>query len=219
MDISKFQESMYSLIVETSTNLPNDARRAIKASKERENAGTRAAMSLATITKNITMADDNVSPICQDTGLPTFKIKTPVGVNQLELTTAIRNALVLATKAGKLRPNAVDSLTGENSGDNLGEGLPVIKYEQWEGDYIDVRLILKGGGCENKNIQYSLPCELEGLGKAGRDLDGIRKCIMHSVYQAQGQGCSGGFIGVGIGGDRSSGYDLAKAQLFRTMKM
>ncbi len=82
-------------------------------------------------------------------------------------------------------------------------------------DYIDVRLILKGGGCENKNIQYSLPCELEGLGRAGRDLDGIRKCILHAVYQAQGQGCSAGFIGVGIGGDRSAGYDLAKEQLFR----
>lgn len=80
---------------------------------------------------------------------------------------------------------------------------------------MDVRLILKGGGCENKNIQYSLPCELEGLGRAGRDLDGIRKCILHAVYQAQGQGCSAGFIGVGIGGDRSSGYDLAKEQLFR----
>ncbi|MGB3103022.1 MAG: fumarate hydratase, partial [Psychrobacillus psychrotolerans] len=63
--------------------------------------------------------------------------------------------------------------------------------------------------------QYSLPTELEGLGRAGRDLDGIRKCILHSVYQAQGQGCSAGFIGVGIGGDRSSGYDLAKEQLFR----
>ncbi|PNB77297.1 fumarate hydratase, partial [Pseudomonas sp. FW305-BF6] len=57
--------------------------------------------------------------------------------------------------------------------------------------------------------------ELEGLGKAGRDLDGIRKCILHSVYQAQGQGCSAGFIGVGIGGDRTSGYELAKDQLFR----
>ncbi|RID88686.1 fumarate hydratase [Peribacillus asahii] len=216
MDMFKFQESMYSLIVETSTNLPKDVRRAIKDAKARENAGTRSAMSLATITNNITMADDNVSPICQDTGLPTFKIKTPVGVNQLEIAEAVRNALVLATKAGKLRPNAVDSLTGENSGDNLGEGLPVIKFEQWDKDYIDARLILKGGGCENKNIQYSLPCELEGLGKAGRDLDGIRKCIMHSVYQAQGQGCSAGFIGVGIGGDRSSGYDLAKAQLFRS---
>lgn len=216
MDLSKFQQSMYSLVVETSTNLPKDVRRAIKASKQREDAGTRAAMSLATITKNITMADDNVSPICQDTGLPTFKIKTPVGVNQIEMKKAIRDAIELATKAGKLRSNAVDSLTGKNSGNNLGEGLPVMKFEQWEEDYIDVRLILKGGGCENKNIQYSLPCEIEGLGKAGRDLDGIRKCIMHSVYQAQGQGCSAGFIGVGIGGDRSSGYDLAKAQLFRS---
>jgi fumarate hydratase, class I len=217
MNIEKFQESMYQLVVETSTNLPRDVRRAVKAAKESESAGTRAAMSLGTITNNIKMADDNVSPICQDTGLPTFKIKTPIGVNQLELKEAIKNAIVQATKDGKLRPNAVDSLTGKNSGDNLGAGVPVIKFDQWEKDYIDVRLILKGGGCENKNIQYSLPCELEGLGRAGRDLDGIRKCIMHSVYQAQGQGCSAGFIGVGIGGDRSSGYDLAKEQLFRSV--
>ncbi|PLT32984.1 fumarate hydratase [Bacillus sp. V5-8f] len=216
MNIEKLQESMYKLIVETSTNLPRDVRRTIKAAKERENAGTRSAMSLSTITQNISMADEKVSPICQDTGLPTFKIKTPVGVNQLELKEAIKNAMIQATKQGKMRPNAVDSLTGKNSGDNLGLGLPVMKFEQWENDYIDVRLILKGGGCENKNIQYSLPCELEGLGKAGRDLDGIRKCILHSVYQAQGQGCSAGFIGVGIGGDRSSGYDLAKEQLFRS---
>jgi len=218
MNIEKFQESMYQLIVETSTKLPKDVRRAIRAAKERESAGTRSAMSLATITNNIKMADDNVSPICQDTGLPTFKIKTPVGANQMVMKKAIKEAIAQATKDGKLRPNSVDSLTGENSGDNLGDGTPVIKFEQWEKDYIDVRLILKGGGCENKNIQYSLPAELEGLGRAGRDLDGIRKCIMHSVYQAQGQGCSAGFIGVGIGGDRTSGYELAKEQLFRSVE-
>ncbi|MEK3988776.1 FumA C-terminus/TtdB family hydratase beta subunit [Robertmurraya sp. FSL R5-0851] len=217
MNIEKFQESMYQLIVETSTKLPKDVRRAIRAAKEKESAGTRSAMSLATITNNIKMADDNVSPICQDTGLPTFKIKTPVGANQIVMKKAIKEAIAQATKDGKLRPNSVDSLTGDNSGDNLGEGTPVIKFEQWEKDYIDVRLILKGGGCENKNIQYSLPAELEGLGRAGRDLDGIRKCIMHSVYQAQGQGCSAGFIGVGIGGDRTSGYELAKEQLFRSV--
>ena len=216
MNLGQFKESMYQLIVETSTNLPKDVRRAIKGAKEREIAGTRSAMSLGTISENIHMADEKISPICQDTGLPTFKIKTPVGVNQIELKQAIYDAMVQATKDGKMRPNSVDSLTGENSGNNLGAGVPVIKFEQWEKDYIDVRLILKGGGCENKNIQYSLPCELEGLGRAGRDLDGIRKCIMHSVYQAQGQGCSAGFIGVGIGGDRSSGYELAKEQLFRS---
>ncbi|WP_255726816.1 fumarate hydratase [Sporosarcina sp. ACRSM] len=215
MYIEQIEKSLYELICETSTNLPKDVRRKIRAAKEQEDAGTRAAMSLDTIAQNINMADEKISPICQDTGLPTFKIKTPVGVNQLEIKAAIKRAIVQATKDAKLRPNSVDSLTGDNSGDNLGEGVPVVKFEQWEQDHIEVKLILKGGGCENKNIQYSLPTELEGLGRAGRDLDGIRKCILHSVYQAQGQGCSAGFIGVGIGGDRSSGYDLAKEQLFR----
>lgn len=215
--MKNFKESMYKLIVETSTNLPKDVRRAIAKAKAKEIAGTRAAMSLDTITTNIMQADQNISPICQDTGLPTFKIKVPVGVNQIEMKKDIKEAIAQATKDTKLRPNSVDSLTGKNSGDNLGEGTPVIKFEQWEKDYIDVRLILKGGGCENKNIQYSLPTELEGLGRAGRDLDGIRKCILHSVYQAQGQGCSAGVIGVGIGGDRTSGYELAKNQLFRSL--
>ncbi|WP_088042745.1 fumarate hydratase [Bacillus sp. EAC] len=213
--MQQLQESIYQLIVETSTNLPKDVRKAIRQAKANESAGTRSAIALETITNNIMMAEGDVSPICQDTGMPTFKVKTPVGVNQLEIKKAIFAAMEQATKDSKLRPNSVDSLFGKNSGNNLGPGTPVIKFEQHESEYIDIRLILKGGGCENKNIQYSLPCELEGLGKAGRDLDGIRKCILHSVYQAQGQGCSAGFIGVGVGGDRTSGYELAKDQLFR----
>ncbi len=141
--LQTLEKSLYDLVTETSTNLPADVRRAIKKAKESENAGTRAAMSLETITNNIVMAEDNVSPICQDTGLPTFKVKTPIGVNQLEIKAAIKNAIVQATKDAKLRPNSVDSLTGKNSGDNLGEGVPVVKFEQWENDYIEVKLILK----------------------------------------------------------------------------
>jgi fumarate hydratase class I len=213
--MSTFEQSIYDLIVETSTNLPADVRRAVAAAQAAEDQATRAGLSLSTIARNIEMAECNVSPICQDTGMPTFIVHTPVGANQIVMKRDIREAVARATRDGKLRTNSVDSLTGSNSGDNLGPGTPVIHFEQWERDDIEVKLILKGGGCENKNIQYSLPCELEGLGKAGRDLDGIRKCILHAVYQAQGQGCSAGFIGVGIGGDRTTGYELAKQQLFR----
>ena len=149
--------------------------------------------------------------------MPTFDVHTPVGVNQIAIKKAIRAAVAEATKRGKLRPNSVDSLTGKNSGDNLGAETPVIHFEQWENDEIEVKLILKGGGCENKNIQYSLPMELDHLGKAGRDLEGVRKCILHAVWQAQGQGCAPGAVGVCIGSDRAQGYLLAKYQLFRTL--
>ncbi|MBR9974519.1 MAG: fumarate hydratase [Bacteroidetes bacterium] len=212
-----FRQSMLDLIIQTSTNLPADVRRAMNAILDKEAPGSRAAMALATIARNIDMASENEGAICQDTGMPTFKIKTPVGVNQLEMKADILWAIEEATRLGKLRPNTVDSVTGKNSGNNIGNGAPIFYWEQWERNDIEVRLILKGGGCENKNIQYSLPATLEHLGKAGRDLDGVRKCILHAVWQAQGQGCSVGAIGVAIGSDRASSYAYAKEQLFREL--
>jgi fumarate hydratase class I len=209
-----FRNSILELITETSTNLPSDVRRVMKMAMEKERAAN-ASIALATIGTNIDMACDNELPICQDTGMPTFKVKCPVGANQITMKADIRWAVEEATKRGKLRPNSVDSITGKNSGNNLGPGVPVVYFEQWEKDTIEVKLVLKGGGCENKNIQYSLPATLDHVGKAGRDIEGVKKCILHAIWQAQGQGCSIGFIGVGIGGDRTSGYSLAKDQLFR----
>jgi fumarate hydratase class I len=210
-----FTDSLYQLIVQTSTNLPSDIRRLIAEANRRETPNTNSALALSVIAANVDMACESERPICQDTGMPTFIVTTPVGFDQLVLEEQIRECVARATRAGKLRPNSVDSLTGKNSGDNLGPGTPVIHFHQHRGDEVEVKLLLKGGGCENKNIQYSLPQELPGLGRADRDLDGVRKCLMHAVYQAQGQGCSAGYLGVCIGGDRTSGYDAAKMQLFR----
>jgi fumarate hydratase, class I len=214
---SRICDSLIELITETSTNLPPDVRLAMGMAVEEETPGTQASQALNIIATNIDMAQEDVAPICQDTGMPTFLVHTPIGMNQIKLKAQIKEAVAEATKRGKLRPNSVDSLTGKNSGDNLGHETPVIHFEQWEEDDVEVKLLLKGGGCENKNIQYSLPAELEHTGKAGRDLDGVKKCLLHAVWQAQGQGCAPGAIGVCIGSDRTHGYFLAKEQLFRTL--
>jgi fumarate hydratase class I len=211
------QSSLVELITQTATNLPPDVRAAMSATGIAEKPNTQASQALNIIFSNIDMAVDDSGPICQDTGMPTFYVHTPVGVNQIAIKKAIRAAVAEATKLGKLRPNSVDSLTGKNSGDNLGPGTPVIHFEQWEQDEIEVKLVLKGGGCENKNIQYSLPAMLERLGRADRNIEGVRKCILDAVWQAQGQGCAPGALGVCIGSDRAHGYDVAKEQLFRTL--
>ena len=212
-----FFDSLVELITKTSTDLPPDVRSAMAAALATEDQATRGGQALAIIAQNIDQAEACDGPICQDTGMPTFEVRVPLGANQIWMRQQIRAAVAEATRRGKLRPNSVDSITGENSGDNLGPGTPIIHFDQWEEDDIEIRLILKGGGCENTNAQYALPSELEHLGRADRSLEGVRKCILHAVWKAQGKGCSPGAVGVCIGGDRTSGYLHAKEQLFRTL--
>src|SRR3954451_5703106 len=215
--LPSFRDSLVSLITRTSTDLPPDVRQAMKTALGSEDRTTRAGQALTVIAQNIDQAASCEGQICQDTGMPTFEVRVPVGANQIWMTEQIREAVAEATRRGKLRPNSVDSITGENSGDNLGTGTPIVHFEQWEQDAIEVKLILKGGGCETTNAQYALPADLDHLGRADRTLDGVRKCILHAVWKAQGKGCSPGAVGVCIGGDRTSGYLHAKEQLFRTL--
>jgi fumarate hydratase class I len=214
---SQFFESMVELITRTATDLPADVRVAMRRAMGEEQPGTRGAQALAVIAENIDQAASCEGPICQDTGWPTFEVHTPVGVNQMWVRAQIRDAVAEATRRGKLRSNSVDSITGENSGNNLGPGMPVVHFDQWERDDIEVKLLLKGGGCENVNAQYALPADLDHLGRADRSLEGVRKCILHAIWKAQGKGCSPGAVGVCVGGDRTAGYQHAKEQLFRTL--
>jgi len=211
------RESLVKLITETATNLPPDVREAMVAALQKETKPSQSSLALSIIANNIDMAEEAEGPICQDTGMPTFFVKTPIGFNQLRFREEIRQAIAEVTRRGKLRPNSVDPLSGTSSADNLGPGTPVVHFEQWENDDVEVRLLLKGGGCENKNIQYSVPCTLDHLGRADRNLEGVCKCILHAVWQAQGQGCAPGALGVCVGGDRTTGYEEAKLQLLRPL--
>jgi len=206
--------NLLELIRRTSAELPDDVFQAVDVGAKTEPAGTTGAYAMDIITKNIDLAKRKSQPLCQDTGSILFFVKIPVGGAQLVFEAAAKAAVGEATAKGYLRQNSVDSVTGKNSGNNLGPGSPTIHFHQYRGARLDVRLILKGGGCENVGAQYSLPDTRIG---ANRDLDGVRKVILDAVVQAQGKGCSPGILGVCIGGDRATGYLHSKEQLLRTL--
>jgi fumarate hydratase class I len=214
MSSTRFHGNVLELIRRTSAFLPPDVSRVIEVERALEQAGSKADLALSLVSQNIALAKRLSAPICQDTGTITFYLQTPVGFDQLELETICNEAVAEATAKGYLRQNSVDSVTDRNTGNNLGAGSPVYHRHQHRKDTVDIRLILKGGGCENMSAQYSLPTTLNGK-RADRDLAGVRTCILDAVWQAQGKGCGPGFLGVCIGGDRATGYDFAKELLLR----
>lgn len=208
-------EQILELVRLAATSLPPDVEKALRRSVEQEETGSAAQGALQTIIENVELARKKSTPICQDTGTPIFYVYYPAGWSTLKLRSQIREAVAQATGKAYLRPNAVNSLTGKNSGNNLGDDhFPSIHFEEVDGDELRIDLILKGGGCENVGAQYRLPDSRLG---AGRDLAGVRKVVLDAVHQAQGKGCAPGILGVAIGGDRGSSYYASKEVLFRKL--
>lgn len=206
--------NLLELIRRTSAELPDDVVGAVQRAAAQEEQGSSGQYAMNIIVKNIDMAKLKSAPLCQDTGSILFFVRYPKSFDQLAFEKAAADAVAEATAKGYLRQNSVDSITGKNTGNNLGPGSPSIHFHQHHGTRVDVRLILKGGGCENVGVQYSLPDTRIG---ADRELGGVRKAILDAVMQAQGKGCGPGILGVCIGGDRATGYLHSKEQLLRTM--
>ncbi len=208
------EASLLELIKNTSAVLPDDVQKVILEALAREEKNTTAEYAMNIIKANIELAKKKSQPLCQDTGTVLFYVSHPQNFDQVKFTKDIQKAVVKATELGYLRQNSVDSLTGENSGMNVGPGHPSIHYHQHNKKAVEIKLMLKGGGCENVGAQYSLPdTRLE----AGRDLEGVRKVILDAVFKAQGKGCGPGVLGVCIGGDRGAGYIESKEQLLRRL--
>lgn len=205
-------QPLLELIEKASTALPEDVETAIAAAADTEVAGSAGAAVMGTLLENIRLAKERRLPLCQDTGTIHFFIEAPEGFSHKRFQAAADAAVVEATRRGLLRQNCVESVSGSNTGNNLGSASPA--YHWLEGDFtqLKVTVMLKGGGSENVGTQYSLPDSRLG---AGRDLEGVRKCILDAVFSAQGRGCAPGILGVAIGGDRAGGYEEAKLQLLR----
>ena len=212
--MSLLQDSLVELIRRTSAEIPDDVNRAILASLENEKKNSLAANAIKIIDQNIALAKQKSQPICQDTGSILFYVDVPIGYDQVTFAETAREAVTLATKKGYLRQNSVDSLTGKNDGTNVGPGAPCFHFHQHRSPAVSVKLILKGGGCENVGAQYSLP---DDSIQANRDFDGCRKAMLDAVLQAQGKGCGPGILGVCIGGDRATSYEHSKTQFLRLL--
>src|SRR5260221_7162876 len=212
--MNALHDSILELIRRTSAEIPDDVQAAILNALKQEKAGTIAASAMKIVERNIELAKQKSQPICQDTGSIIFYVDCPVGFDQLAFEEQAQTAVRLATKKGYLRQSSVDSLTGVNDGTNVGPGTPTIHFHQHRDSKVNVRLILKGGGCENVGAQYSLPNEKL---QANRDLAGCRRAILDAVLQAQGKGCGPGILGVCIGGDRATGYEFSKQQILRPL--
>jgi tartrate/fumarate subfamily iron-sulfur-dependent hydro-lyase alpha chain len=212
--MSRLQESLLELVRRTSAELPEDVVSAIEASRAHEEDGGAGAYALKVIRDNIDLAKAASAPLCQDTGSILFFVHGPVGLDQIAYREAAEAAVRTATEKGYLRQNSVDPVTGANAGTNVGPGSPYLHFDPWRKPEVEVRLMLKGGGCENVGAQYALPDTRLG---AGRDLEGVRRAVLDAVFQAQGKGCGPGILGVCVGGDRTTGYEASKMQLLRPL--
>tara|TARA_Y100000768_G_scaffold383411_2_gene365523 strand:+ start:19185 stop:20087 length:903 start_codon:yes stop_codon:yes gene_type:complete len=207
-------DSILELLRITSTVIPDDVQKVVLEALKREAKNTSAKYAMDIIQANIKLAKMKSQPLCQDTGTIIIKVYHPPGFMQQKFKKICEKAVVKATKLGYLRQNSVDSLTGKNDSMNIGPGHPQFHFIEHNKKSLELKCMLKGGGCENVGAQYAMPfVELD----AGRDLAGVRKVILDAIQKAQGKGCGPGALGICIGGDRGSGQMHAKEQLLRKL--
>ena len=150
-------ESVIEIVRRTSAEIPDDVQQGILVALENEKKDTIAENAMKIIERNIALAREKSQPLCQDTGSVLFYVNCPAGFDQLAFKETACRAVTEATGRGYLRQNSVNSLTGKNDGTNVGLGAPAFHFHQHRAEHVEVRLMLKGGGCENVGAQYSLP--------------------------------------------------------------
>jgi len=189
-------------LLEAEIRLPTDVLAALRraAAAERNEV---ARQEFALILENIALAGERQVPICQDTGVPVVYLTLPPDVPFTpDLFAGIREGVRRATTAIPLRPNVVDPLTRENTGDNTGAGMPAVHVVF--GDRLTVTVLPKGAGSENASrIGMLLPSQAAD----------IPRFVAETMLIAGGKPCPPVFLGVGIGGTFDGAAALAKEAL------
>jgi fumarate hydratase subunit alpha len=199
---SKVVEATVQVLREAETSLPPFVLELIEQAFERETSPI-AKSHLKFMLENVRIAGESRLPLCQDTGLLIFKVEQGHDLLlDFDLREAITEGVKIATREIPLRPNAVDPLTRQNSGNNTGPGIPDIILDSVKGDGLKITAFPKGAGSENMSL-------VGMLNPADDPFDYILQCVAERAANA----CPPLFIGVGIGGTFDLAARLAKKAL------
>ncbi len=202
------EDAAFEALKVASTKLSPDAKKALESIME-TSIGEIGKVQLQNILEDIEIARKDSLPICQDTGLISFKVVVgedfPIKAKLREI---LKRATIRATKEVPLRPNAVDIFDG-NTKNNVGlRGyVPFIYWEVVEGDELLITALPKGGGSSN--------IARLGMLKPGVGIKGIKKFVLETIAKAGGLGCPPYTVGVGIGVSEDACMYLAKKALQR----
>lgn len=203
---SRITESAASLISAAAIYLPPDVKRALE--EARLNESTELAKKvIASMLKNLEVAEAEGRPSCQDTGTVIFYVKVGTKFPFLgKLEEMLRNATVKATTDVPLRPNSVSIFTGKNSGNNTADRIPWIEWELVPGsDTAEVTVVLKGGGSEAPSLAKVIPPS-EGM-------KGVYKLVLDDIFEQGPKPCPPVVVGIGLGPTADIAMKLAKKAL------
>ncbi len=203
------------LCISAAHRLPSDVVSAIERAVRTET-DTRAKHMLELLLKNADVADKEMYPLCQDTGVTVVFVEqgnevfvsAPPEDPQAGIIEAINEGVKAGYQDGYLRKSIVDDPVKERK--NTGTNTPAVVHHSFvRGDRLKISVMLKGGGCENRSqVKMLTPAEGEA---------GVQNFIVDVVRKAGADACPPFVIGVGIGGNFEVSCLLAKKALLRPL--
>lgn len=205
IDSSLISEVVARLCIDANYHLPPDMKKQIISSSKEESWET-ASIILDQIIENFNIADENLQPICQDTGLACVFLNIGQDVHiKGNLEEAVNEGVRKGYSQGYLRKSVVsDPLKRVNTGDNTPA---MIYYDICPGDKIKITVAPKGFGSENMSQIKML--------KPSDGIEGVKDFVIKVVEDAGPNPCPPIVVGVGIGGTFDKAAYLAKKALMR----
>jgi len=211
VDLKQVEEACKELYIRACKILPPDIKQGFARLDKSETDATGKAI-LATMIRNITVAEDTNNLLCQDTGIPIYNVTIGSGVevDGFKLKQAIARGCERATREHPLRSSVVHPVTRKNEHTSCGRAVPVIHLDFTDQpETLSIEMIPKGSGSENNSwLKMAIPAD---------GIDAVKTFVIDCVLDAGGKTCPPTIVGVGVGGTADLCVHLSKVAATRPL--